>query len=46
MSACWKYAYLNSYFQTGLKNLMDVAILNFRNLETELKVADEYTQDR
>jgi Mg2+-importing ATPase len=35
-------AYLNSYFQTGLKNLMDVAILNFRNLEADLKVADLY----
>ena len=35
-------AYLNSYFQTGLKNLMDVAILNFRNLESDLKVADQY----
>jgi Mg2+-importing ATPase len=35
-------AYLNSYFQTGLKNLMDVAILNFRNLESDLKVADMY----
>jgi P-type Mg2+ transporter len=35
-------AYLNSYFQTGLKNLMDVAILNFRNLETDLKVGDQY----
>ena len=28
-----EYAYLNSYFQTGLKNLMDVAVLNHADLE-------------
>ena len=37
-------AYLNSYFQTGLNNLMDVAILDFRNLETDLKVAELYNK--
>lgn len=29
----FKHAYLNSYYQTGLKNLLDIAILN--HLETE-----------
>ncbi len=37
-----KFAYLNSYFQTGLKNLLDEAVLEFRNLESEMKVASEY----
>jgi len=31
-----QYAYLNSYYQTGLKNLMDVAILEHEHLETTL----------
>ena len=31
-----EYAYLNSYYQTGLKNLMDVAILEFEHLEKTL----------
>ena len=26
-SACCEFAYLNSYYQTGLKNLLDVAVL-------------------
>ncbi|MGB9676903.1 MAG: magnesium-translocating P-type ATPase, partial [Candidatus Bathyarchaeales archaeon] len=29
------YSYLNSYFQTGLKNPIDEAILNFRNVEVK-----------
>jgi len=37
-----QYAYINSYFETGLKNLMDVAILNHRNLLEELKLAERY----
>jgi Mg2+-importing ATPase len=37
-----KFAYLNSYFQTGLKNLLDEAVLEFRNLEAEMQVAEEY----
>ena len=28
-----EYGYMNSYFQTGLKNLMDVAILDYGQLE-------------
>lgn len=41
-----KLAYINSYFQTGLKNLMDKAILNFKH-ETieELKKVDEIPYD-
>ena len=39
-----EYAYINSFFQTGLKNMTDVAILDYRNLETELKVAEKYTK--
>ncbi len=30
------FAFLNSFFQTGLKNLMDVAVLNHRHLEKQL----------
>ena len=32
------YGYMNSYYQTGLKNLMDVAILAHRHLNEELQV--------
>jgi P-type Mg2+ transporter len=31
-----EYGYLNSHFQTGLKNLLDVAILKHKKLEDEL----------
>lgn len=31
-----EYAYLNSYFQTGLKNLMDVAVLKHADLEKRI----------
>jgi len=31
-----EYAYLNSYFQTGLKNLMDIAILDHKELKQEI----------
>jgi Mg2+-importing ATPase len=37
-----QYAYINSYFETGLKNLMDVAILNHRNLLEELKLNERF----
>jgi len=36
------YGYINSYYQTGLKNLMDVAILDHRNLNDELLVDENY----
>jgi Mg2+-importing ATPase len=32
------YGYMNSYYQTGLKNLLDEAILDHGHLEEELKV--------
>ncbi len=37
-----KYAYLNSYYQTGLKNLLDVAILKHRKLSDELGIDQQY----
>ncbi len=37
-----EYGYMNSYFQTGLKNLMDVAILDYGHLEEDLKVKTDY----
>ena len=36
-----KWVYLNSYYQTGLKNLLDVAVLNHIEIKDHLKV-DEY----
>jgi P-type Mg2+ transporter len=46
-----RHAYLNSYFQTGLKNLMDVAVLDFgskigfANLEKVYRKVDEIPFD-
>lgn len=41
-----RYAYMNSYYQTGLKNLLDVAILKHRELSTaEYKKVDEIPFD-
>ena len=34
-----EYAYLNSYYQTGLKNLLDVAVLEHAEVHQELEVA-------
>ena len=36
------YGYMNSYYQTGLKNLMDVAILNHIDLNDDLQVDELY----
>jgi Mg2+-importing ATPase len=36
------YGYMNSYYQTGLKNLMDEAILDYGHLEEELQVKTKY----
>lgn len=33
-----EYAYMNSYYQTGLKNLLDRAVLEFVELEAKLKL--------
>lgn len=46
-----RHGYLNSYFQTGLKNLLDIAILEhgdedgFANLRTQYKKVDEIPFD-
>ncbi|MBC8986969.1 magnesium-translocating P-type ATPase [Pedobacter sp. N36a] len=37
-----KWAYLNSFHQTGLKNLLDLAILEHLELHDYLKVAEDY----
>lgn len=36
------FAYLNSYYQTGLRNLLDRAVLEHVELKTELDVARDY----
>ena len=35
-------AYLNSYYQTGLKNLLDVAVLEYREVAAELRPSANY----
>ena len=37
-----EYAYLNSYFQTGLKNLLDAAILEHGELHESLRISKSY----
>src|ERR1022692_3287516 len=37
-----QYGYLNSYHHTGLKNLLDEAILNHEELEEHLKAQENY----
>ena len=37
-----EFAYLNSYHQTGLRNLLDRALLEYVELEAELQVASDY----
>lgn len=39
-----RYAYLNSYFETGLKNVMDVAVLEHEHLEETLVRGSGYTK--
>ena len=36
------YAYLNSYYQTGLKNLLDVAVLQHAEVKRSLNLAARY----
>ncbi len=36
------YAYLNSYYQTGLKNLLDVAVLEHAGLENDIVARGRY----
>jgi Mg2+-importing ATPase len=37
-----EYAYLNSYYQTGLKNLLDVAVLEHAEVQRELGAATAF----
>ena len=37
-----EYAYLNSYYQTGLKNLLDVAVLEHAEVHSELNLASNF----
>ena len=37
-----EHAYLNSYYQTGLKNLLDVAVLEHAELQRELNIATNF----
>ncbi|MGE5221003.1 MAG: magnesium-translocating P-type ATPase [Omnitrophica WOR_2 bacterium] len=37
-----EYGYLNSYYQTGLKNLLDLAVLEHVDLEESLHVREAY----
>ena len=37
-----EYAYLNSFHQTGLKNLLDVAVLKYVDVHQKLKADTEY----
>lgn len=37
-----RYAYLNSFYQTGLKNLLDVAVLEHAELQREMAIASAY----
>ena len=40
--AVLEYAYLNSYYQTGLKNLLDVAVLEHAEMNQRLGVVTNY----
>ena len=40
--AVLEYAYLNSYYQTGLKNLLDVAVLEYADVHKELNPAANF----
>ena len=37
-----RYGYLNSYYQTGLKNLLDIAVLDQKQVAGELKADVDY----
>ena len=37
-----KWAYLNSFYQTGLKNLLDIAVLDHAEVKDYLKVEETY----
>lgn len=37
-----QYAYLNSYYQTGLKNILDEAVLKHVEFDNKLKIGENY----
>ena len=39
-----QFAYLNSHYQTGLKNLLDRAVLDHVELQTEMQLARDYVK--
>ncbi len=39
-----QFAYLNSHYQTGLKNLLDRAVLDHVQLQTEMQLARDYVK--
>ena len=39
-----EYAYLNSFYQSGLKNLLDVAVLKHAELDEKLKIDERFTK--
>jgi Mg2+-importing ATPase len=39
-----KWAYLNSFYQTGLKNLLDIAVLDHGEIKDYLKVEETFTK--
>jgi Mg2+-importing ATPase len=39
-----EFAYLNSYYQTGLKNLLDRAVLEHVEIEHQLRTAQDFTK--
>jgi Mg2+-importing ATPase len=39
-----EYAYLNSHFQSGLKNLLDIAVLQHAELEAALRPSHRFTK--
>lgn len=38
------FGYLNSYYQTGLKNMLDFAILDHKEVEEAIHVRDDFTK--
>ena len=38
------YGFLNSYYQTGLKNLLDIAVLEQKGVDAEIKPSVDYTK--
>ncbi len=39
-----QYGYLNSYYQTGLKNLMDIAVLEHAEIKQQIHIGQAYSK--